>query len=239
MKLFGRDVPDWAVYVGAGLGLTGAFLLYKKSKAGSSSATGAAVSSSPSGAYSSDTSSGQQPGIVPYYLTGNAGQQAGFNGTTSQLPQPTPAGTGGGGNIVGPGGSGAILVGGNNPIINSAPNPIAPPVAPPVAPAPPPPAPVQPAPPPAQQVANLPANLLQQIQANGENIIGNLIDPITGGTWWFGSKGGVFAVNGARYLGSASQPGAYYPGLQIVQAIPLGSGYREVSAKGETYNYTG
>lgn len=238
MRLFGREIPDSVVYVGAGLGLTGAFLLYKKSKAGSSSSATGATSGSPSGAYSSATDSGQQSSVVPYYLTGNAGQNSGFRGTTSSLPNPTPAGTGGGGNIVGPGGSGAILVGGNNPIINSAPNPIAPTVAPTPPPAPA-PAPVAPAPPPAQQVANLPADLLKQIQANGESIIGNLIDPITGGTWWFGSKGGVFAVNGARYLGSASQPGAYYPGLQIVQAIPLGNGYREVSVKGETYNYAG
>jgi hypothetical protein len=105
------------------------------------------------------------------------------------------------------------------------------------------PAPSQPAPaPPAEpqntQSQNLPADLLARIQAGGENIIGSLRDPLTGGTWYLGSKGGIFAVGGARFLGSARQYGFDNPAIRsAVNITPLGTGYRVTSSRGETYDF--
>jgi hypothetical protein len=127
----------------------------------------------------------------------------------------------------------------------SAPNPT--PTGPPSSPtvnqpiAAPPPAPtLQQAPPaPTPSLANLPADLLQKITAGGEHIVKGIIDPQTGGTWWLGSNGGIFAVNGARFLGSA-QPYGFGPstGRFATDIQPNGSGgYTVISNHGETYNF--
>jgi hypothetical protein len=218
-------LPPWALYGGAGVAAGGGYLLYRRRRSGG----GTATLSPPAAPVQSALDLGaatQQPSIVPYYLTGGAGQ----NGSTTlrqRRPQtPVPAGI--------PPATGA----------NPGPLPDIPPLLPistppPPAQAGPTPPPPAPAPPPAQQVANLPPDVLANIRANGEQLLGNLIDPLTGGTWWFGDKGGVFAVNGARFLGSVPSAGAFYPGFRAIQAIPMGSGYRIVNTQGQTYNFGG
>lgn len=230
-------LPPWALYGGAGLAAGGGYFLYRRRRqqqagagAGAAQAT---TASSPATSSLDYGASAQQPSIVPYYLTSGQGQGS-YGGGRRSVPTPTGASV--------PGGSAATGTGAAGPAGGVLPD--IPPILP-VSPTPPPPAPSiagptpAPAPAPAPGPVNLPADLLAQIRSNGENIIGNLIDPVTGGTWWFGSKGGVFAVNGARFLGSVPSVGASFPGFTAVQAIPVGSGYRIVNSAGQAYNFNG
>lgn len=205
----------------------GGYLLYKRRHLASPAAPAPATAVQSALDLGAQT---QQPSIVPYYLTGNqdpATQTGGAQGTR-RPPKTTGA------SIPSATGAAPTTLPDIPPLLPVAP---ATPTAPvtPTAPSPAPP----PAPAPQQQVANLPADLVAKIAANGEQLIGNLIDPLTGGTWWFGDKGGVFAVNGARFLGSVPSAGASYPGFKALQAIPIGSGYRIVNSKGQTYNFGG
>lgn len=224
-----RRLPPWAVYAGAaGVG-GGAFLYWRRRKAAAGAATPAAATTPLN--TTTDSTTGQGPSIVPYYLTAdpNAG------GTPPTAPPPVrraqiPAGTSVATTTT-PNGAGAVL----------------PPIPPllPVSPA----APTSPAPPPAPSVAptaapgannNIPPDLLAQIQQSGERIVGQLTDPRTGGTWWLGSYGGIFAEGGARFLGSARNNG-FGPGAPrtAIAIQPLGTGYRIVSSRGENYDYPG
>jgi hypothetical protein len=120
-------------------------------------------------------------------------------------------------------------------------NPPLPP-APPQAPPPPPPE-SGPTPPSVTQsnvCPNIPADLMARITGYGESLLGELSDPIGGGCWWFGSLGGVFALGGARFLGSAVNYGFGPPGdRRAVSFGRLGNGYQIVSNHGETYNFPG
>jgi hypothetical protein len=103
--------------------------------------------------------------------------------------------------------------------------------------------------PPAPVTANtnvnaLPGDVSGAIARNGEQIVGALAwgaGP-AGAGWWFGSKGGVFAVGGAPFHGSAV--GAEYRmgldgGRRIVAYGALGAnGYQLRSNFGETYNFS-
>lgn len=116
--------------------------------------------------------------------------------------------------------------------------PPTPPPPPPPAPSPASPAPVAPAPP--WSPANIPADLLRAINGGGETIIKAIEDPLTGGTWYLGSKGGIFALGGARFLGSARNYGFDDPNVRkAVDIQPNGNGYRVISSRGETYNFPG
>lgn len=235
VKVGNLTVPDWGLYAGGGLLIGGGYLLYRKRKAAASSGVAA-----PSFTPSMDTgSSGQQPSIVPYYLRGGSGDNTGQ--TPTQGVWPTPAGTPGGGNVIS-GGELPVIppilppspVQPSTPVVPAQPAPA--PVPPPPAPGPA-PAPVAPRPP---AVTNLPPDMLQKIQAAGEQIISSLIDPNTGGTWWLGSKGGVFNVGGAPFFGSARPFGFDDPNVRrAVQIVPLGRGYRVVSSRGENYDFPG
>lgn len=216
------NLPPWALYGGAGVVAGGGYLLYKKRHAAADGAAAPSTAMSDLSAYSSPASaSGQQPSIVPYYLTADQ-QNPGGSATMTQRkpPKTTPA---------------------RIPPATGVSTPATLPDLPPILPVSPTPAPQvapgQPAPTAAPGPANLPGDLLAKIKANGESLIGSLIDPETGGTWWFSDKGGVYAVNGARFLGSVPGVGAYFPGFKAIQAVPLGKGYRIVNSAGQTYNF--
>jgi len=236
----GRPIPDWALYAGAGVVVGGGYFLYKKRKAAASTATpatsGGAAAPVPSTAYS-DTSSGQQSSIVPYYLTGNQGSQGsyGIGSLSGSTPLPTPSGT-----PAGPTASGSTSDQ-NAAVLPPIPPllPVTPPSPTSVAPPPPVPSTAAPTPAPApQQNNNIPPDLMQKITANGERIIGGIPSP-NGGMWWLGSKGGVFAINAPFYGAPAGQ--SYFTGVHGTPAgiVPFGSGYEVINSIGETYKYGG
>lgn len=219
-----KGYPDWVVYAGGGVVLGGGYLLYRKRK--SASATSAPVSQTGadlSGTYSS--ASGQQSSIVPYYLTGNSGQdfRSPGGGTTQGPPLPTPSGPPGGDNVS----TGTL------PVIP----PILPNVntqtnipQPPPAPTPPPTGtPVAPT-----QNNNIPSDLLAKIQAAGEQIISSVAAP-NGGVWYLGSKGGVFAINAPFYGSPVGQ--SYWGSRKALQIVPNGNGYTVIDTAGERYSY--
>lgn len=92
-----------------------------------------------------------------------------------------------------------------------------------------------PAPAPAQN-NNIPADLMARITANGERIIDSLAAP-GGGTWYLGSKGGVFGINAPSYGSPYGQ--SYWTNFlhTPVRIVPNGQGYTVVSAAGERFNY--
>ena len=238
MRIAGREVPDWAVYAGVGLVGGAGYILWKRHKASSAAAADNSGSFNNGGASTGSvgTSASQQPSIVPYYLTGNSGQQRGTyagsqGGGVGQAPLPVPVGVPGGGNILSPS---------NNVISSSTPTP--PPPPPPVA-APPPPPPPAPAPPstpaPAMtQNNNLPADVLAKITANGEHIIASIPSP-NGGAWYLGSKGGVFAVNAPFYGSPLGNPAINWVSgnRQPAAILPNGAGYTVVDTAGERYSF--
>jgi hypothetical protein len=119
-------------------------------------------------------------------------------------------------------------------------NPPYPPLPPPPAPTPPPETTPSPSPAASTACPNLSSDLTARMAAGGESVLGELSDPIGGGCWWFGSLGGVFAMGGARFLGSARNYGFGPPGdRRAVQFNRLGTGYQIVSNHGETYNFPG
>ncbi|MGH7484145.1 MAG: hypothetical protein ACREMY_00900, partial [bacterium] len=211
--------------------LGGAYFLYQKRKsaaAAASNLSGATTTTGSAGAApTADNSAlGQQPSVVPYYLTGNSGQSQGSpgnyyfhgQGNSGGLPNPTPTSNGGGSSTALP-----------SPLDT---NPIIP--ATPTQPAPT-PAPAAPAPSPTVMSNNIPSDLLARIQANGEHIIGSLNSP-NGGVWYLGSKGGVFAIN-APFLGAPyGQP--YWGTRTPLSIAPNGQGYTVVDIAGERYNYS-
>lgn len=212
-----RRLPKWAPVAGVGLAAL-AYVVYRRSKSSlGSAANNSAAGSSSSLPYGNATTMGGGFGAPGYGAPGpvsvlpplTVGGTSSTD-TTQQVPPPVTA--------FPPGGFGGTNPAPSLPVQQGTPTP-------------PTPQPVQP--------ANLPADLVARIQANGEQLIGNMIDPQTGGTWWFGSKGGVFAVNGARFLGSVGSSNAYFPGLNIIAAQPSGNGYRLIGSKGENYNYPG
>lgn len=215
-------LPPWALYGGAGLVVGGGYLLYKKHKA-AAAGTAPSTAMSALSAYSSPASlSGQQSSVVPYYLTDQAGIPASTTLTQRRPIQTIPAGI-------------PSATGVSSPTTLPDIPPILP-VNPPAAPTPS--APAAPAPAPGGS-NNIPADLLRQIQAGGEQIIGQLAAP-GGGVWWLGSKGGIFAEGGAPFFGSARPYGFDDSKIRSAIAIqPLGKGYRIISSRGENYDFNG
>lgn len=121
---------------------------------------------------------------------------------------------------------------------------LTPPPAPPVPAAPPPPAPAEtyPAPPPpAPQPAPCPAfpDELRARMNPGEQLIGQLPAP-DGGCWYFSDYGGVFALGGAPFYGSARPYNVGPPtDRRIGRYNPLGRGYQLWSTWGEHYDFPG
>lgn len=220
-----RRLPPWALYGGAGVVAGSGYLLYKKRKAAAAGATSGTPTSLNVTA-PLQTDSGQQAGVVPYYLTANP---AATGGGWRQPPPPVGAAVPSGSSATGSTGTpGSVL-------------PDIPPLLPisPTGPAPAPaPAPVTaaPTPAPAPQNNNIPADLMAKIAANGEKILTGIPSP-NGGMWWLGSKGGVFAINAPYYGGPAGQ--SYWGNRTPATILPSGSGYKVVDTAGEVYNYGG
>jgi hypothetical protein len=214
-----KKQPPWLIPV-AGIGTAGVLFLWwrrRQAAAASSAIPASATSSAPA-----------------YYSTGNAATD---NGSAYGSPLPV--------SVLPP------ITLSPQPSAGTTPTPISPPVTPtgpPQSPtvnqpiAAPPPAPtLQQAPPtPTPSLTNLPGDLLQKIEAGGERIVKGIVDPLTGGTWWLGSKGGIFAVGGARFLGSARDYGFNDPNVRSAADIQyLGNGYQVVSNHGEIYRFGG
>jgi hypothetical protein len=126
-----------------------------------------------------------------------------------------------------------------SPVLAPAPIPDPGPMRPSVPIAAPTPAAPAPATPPAAATTcpNLPADLMQRIHAGGEDILTVMSAP-GGGCWYFGTLGGVFAMGGAPFYGSA-RPNGFGAERHAVAVVPLGNGYRIVSNLGENYDYPG
>ena len=213
--------PPWLIPA-AGIGAAGLFLIWRRrQRAAASSNPATAASSTP--AYSSAYSTGN-----PLYDNGSA---YGAPLPVSVLPpitlSPDPA-------------AGKV----DTPVAPPPPPPAAPPTQPtvnqPIAPPPPPPT-LQVAPPkPPPSLTNLPGDLLAKIAANGERIVKGIVDPNSGGTWWLGSKGGIFSVGNAPFFGSAAS-GMGFDGVNryATDIQYLGSGYQIVSNRGEIYRFPG
>jgi hypothetical protein len=204
-------LPRWALPVGAAAAGGGALLLYRRRQAATASSAAAPVSS----------------GVG--YTTGNAAVD---NGSAYGAPLPV--------SVLPP-----ITFGGTSSSGSSAtdgtavsPTPTGPPASPtvnqPVVNTPPPPSLA-----PTASLTNIDPGTLQQIQATGERIVKGILAP-NGGTWWLGSKGGIFATGGAPFFGSAVNYGFSDPSVRsAVDIQPLGTGYQVVSSRGEIYRFPG